>query len=487
MLKKLTILTAIIATTYQVKGQDISIDSVYQHNFFSLSMRCGFNKTEFTSTNGPLPFDSKTGIVPSFNFDYQWNIHPSIGISMSAGFGFYPFRFTIENIEPFNIPQGPFRPDISQNFQTYRRVLPGINFHKSVSDKLMFNSTLRGGVVSVGTSTSTWGFGDSTELTYEYIGNIQGVLSLETGMTYFLNNNDLLGLNLSYEHFLQPIATGTYVQAPTNAIGTILNKGHNFGISLTYTFTQINNKNRIREIKEDKNISEKDSKKAFKKEKRFIAPNSSFIGGGASFFGLNSIVTDPNNYFESTWGLGAGFYAEIERGVGKDFFVEMRGEALQFNQSIITGNQNFGFGYSLFWAGRVSFGGGKRFILKESNRNLFNLHAGFSLNYTTRNIGENEGIRIQTPPGSEDYFELTSTEFQRKQIFPTLYTTIEKDFRLTKMLYFSVKYRFDLGLMDVHELEFEYKTDEAAPVFNQANSSTKGTTKGASFGFKFKL
>ncbi|NOQ73199.1 MAG: hypothetical protein GQ574_14425 [Crocinitomix sp.] len=487
MLKKIIVLAAIIAAIFQSKGQDIHIDSVYQHNFFSLTLRCGLNKTQFIPSSGPIIFNSQMGIVPSLNFDYQWNVHPSVGISMSAGFGFFPFRFTLENNDPFNNPTGQFRPRLDQNFQIYARVLPGVNYHKSISENLMYNATLKGGVASVAGSTSTWGFGDSTELTYNYIDNIRGVLSLETGVTYCLSNKDLLGVNLSYEHFLQPIARGGYSQPPTNAFGTILNNGNNFGLSVTYTFTQLNNKYRINEIKERGKLSEKASKKEFKKEKRFIAPYSTFIGAGTTTFGLRSAVTDPSNYFISNWGLSGGFYVETERGMGKDYFLEMRGEALQFNQNISTADMGNNFGYSLFWVGRVSFGGGKRFILKASNRNIFNLHAGFSLNYTTREVGENIGFAIQSAPSSTNYFEVNTTELQRKQIYPTLYTTIEKDFRLAKMLYFSVKYRFDLGFMDVHELQLEYKTDENAPEFNQATSLTNGTTHGASFGFKLKL
>lgn len=486
MLKKIIVLTAILAVVFKSNGQDISIDSAYQHNFFSISLRNGFNKTQITPIIEPSLFNSQVGSVPSLNFDYQWNVNSTIGISMYTGFGFYPFRFTFGADQENNIAATILDIQGRQNYQIYGRVLPGINFHKSVAEKLMFNATLRGGFASVGTSSGIWDFGDSTLLTYKYTGNIQGVISLETGFTYFLRNKDLVGLNISYEHFLQPISKGEYFQGSSNVAGTIKNKGHNIGLSLTYTFTQLDNKSRVNKIKETNEVSHKSAKKKFRKEKRFISPLSTFIGAGGTVFGLRSSFTDPNNYYDSNWSLGAGFYANIERGMSKNYFLELSGEGIQLNQNIRGANGEYNFGHSLYWLGRVSFGAGKRFILKESNRNIFNLHAGFSLNYTTREVGNNPGFGVQSGSGSANYFELNSTEEYKKQIFPTIYGAIEKDFRLAKMLYFSIRYKFDLGFTDIYEATLEYKTDENATSFHQATSGINGTTQGVSFGFKFK-
>ena len=61
-------------------------------------------------------------------------------------------------------------------------------------------------------------------------------------------------------------------------------------------------------------------------------------GVGGTFFGLHAAVTDPNNFYNSNWNLGAGFNAIVEKGITKNYFVEMSGEAVEYNHGIRGGN-----------------------------------------------------------------------------------------------------------------------------------------------------
>jgi hypothetical protein len=450
-------------------------------------LRNGFNEASIKNNVGPQIFRSKTGAVPSINFDYQWNIHKNIGISLYGGIGLYSFRFQFNNSAIADDPFNSFQFSTGSNFQITARILPGIDFRKSINDKLMFNTALRGGIVAIGTTHSSWGFQDSTSLTYIYDGNtLKPALIFETGLNYMLPNNDLIGLSVSYEHLLRPIANGYYLDGTTGSNGTILNNGHNIGVSLSYTFSQNHNKKRLQTLKTEQNLSNKDARKAYKTERRFIDPTTIFIGAGTSVFGLYSSVNDPNKIYESNWSIGGGYFAIVEKGIAKDYFLEMSGEAMQFNQNLKTNNLTYNFGYTLYWTGRVSFGVGKRFILKKTNRNIFNLHSGLSINYTTREPGNNISFSVQSGSSSTNYFELIGNEEYKKQIFPSFYFALEKDFRLAKMLYFSLKYKFDIGLMQVYQLNIETKTAENALEYMRATSKINGTTQGLSFGFKFK-
>ena len=110
---------------------------------------------------------------------------------------------------------------------------------------------------------------------------------------------------------------------------------------------------------------------------------------------------------------------------------------------------------------------------------------GLSINYTTRRVGQNANFSLIAGEESENYFELIGSEEYRRQIFPSIYAAIEKDFKLSRILYFSLKYKFDCGFMDVYNFKMDYRFDESSPFYN-AISTVNGTTQGLSIGFKFK-
>jgi hypothetical protein len=283
---------------------------------------------------------------------------------------------------------------------------------------------------------------------------------------------------------------GEYELYDNQSNGTLVNRGSNLSLSLIYTFTRARKMKRAEDlVLQSEEISFKDAKRKFKKERRYIAPKSMFFGLSSGLFfarnqvGLGEHILSPGG--SASWIISANF----EKGIKNNHFWEADLSVSETWSYIRIKSP------SVYWASasnefvatQGSIGIGTRLISKKSNINFLNVSAGLSLGVHTSQKG------LSGYSGGSGGFD-NETEYQylisyttKRKIYPTLYLNLSRDFQLTKALYFSFDYRFNLGLLNVVEGEAEFS--ELPDLNNVINDqiNIKGTSSAFQLGLKYKL
>ncbi len=466
---------------------------IYTKNSFKVSLGNGFNRTKFTVIDGVDKPRAGVGLAPRLNFDYRFSLGDHFGINIGAGLGAFPFRYKVDAKEGFYGTEGWNYFQITE-YQLHSGLNIGLDYNYWLNDKYSLMSGVDVGGIAMGGLYSQIGSYGETVQEYGLVLNAESglipYLRLSTGVNRVLKNDNLLGLSLSYEYFLQPVFTGNYTMYNNTSSGTITSKGHNIGLTLGYTFTRAKKMKRAEDLTiHSDDISFKDAKKKFKKDKRYIDPKSTFfdVSSGMLFARNQSGFGDhllKSGSFAS-WIVSAN----VEKGIKNNFFWQA-GLSISETWSYIRINRPdtfWSFGGNEFVSVQASFGVGTRLISKKSNINFLNVSAGLSVGAHASPQGPSGFSSGSGEQDGETQYQFRVDYTTKRNIYPTVYLNLSRDFQMTKSLYLSLDYRFNLGLTNIVEGDVEYseQPDLSNVLYDQIN--IKGTSNAFQLGIKYKL
>lgn len=468
--------------------------NLYNINHFTVSLKDGLIKSKFTPSYGTETIEERFGHIYQLQFNYTFNFKANFGLALRSNFGISAFTYDLASKDGFNGTEGWTR-FYRDSYNAFAKIGAGIHYHKQIKPSLLMHINL-----GLGASTNSNGHHSRTSSTYlnpegtlqnqnyninySYTDDIIGYGFMDLGINYVLKNKNLIGLSLSPELFFKPNLTGNYSIYNSTSGGTISNTNHNISLSLNYTFTQYQKYRKNQFMIQTTFLSKKERKKAYKKEKRFVDPNSIFISGGSGLFSGRNIVKDPGNRLYSNAFQSWSVFVNLEKGIKKQFYYSFGLEVSEYWSSIKYTPYSSS-GSNLFIATKLNFGLSKRFVSTQTNRNYINLYAGASLSFQPNKKGLTSwgGGQMNS---STDYFAYQEQTSITSLIFPTLYLAIEKDLHLTKNLYFSIKYKYDQGFFNAAKTDIQYQTAYNGTITN-ATSKINGTAHTVSFGFKYKF
>ncbi|NOQ72368.1 MAG: hypothetical protein GQ574_10230 [Crocinitomix sp.] len=466
---------------------------ILSNNSFAISLGSGFNQTQFTSLKGddkPLP---GLGLIPRLNFDYRFSLGDHLGVSLGTGFGFFPFRYKVDAKDDFSGTDGWAYWQIA-SYEIFSNFKAGVDYNVWLKKRLGLKTGLGGGLMGTSELGATIGsqsqVGAEYYFHYDFTGSFKPYMYLSAQVDRVLKSDDLLGLSLSYEHFFSSIYSGEYALYNNQSNGTLVNRGSNLSLSLVYSFT------RARKFKfaedfflNEEEVTFKKAKKSFKKERRYIDPKSTFFGLSSGLFYARNQVGFGDHLLKPGGSVSWIVAANFEKGIKKNHFWQA-GFSVSETWSYLRLNRPGVFWSSAsnaFVSSQVSLGIGTRLISKKSNINFLNVSAGLSVGVNASQKGLSGSSGGTNGSGSEIQYQYLVTYTTKRNIYPTLYTNLSRDFQLTKSLYLSLDYRFNWGVMDVVEGVVEFSEQPELNNVQYDQIGMKGTSNAFQLGIKYKL
>jgi hypothetical protein len=460
---------------------------VFSSNHVSVMLQTGFTRGKAESVTGPFSIRPQGGLVFQGNLNYTFNFSEELGISVGTGLGAFPINFEFNEYS-----EGSNYFDDTE-YKFFGSLRSELNLRKRLSNKYILNGF--GGINTIYTSEGEYITGSGSS---QFPGGLYFVLldikrgwkqglHVGTGITKILKNKDHITLRLDYHRSSQPFYSGSYIVYPTTpdrSTGKFLNNGHFINLGLAYTLTGKDKEEQFHRYLNN-NFS-KDSERDLKKERRKIAPGTTFIGasGGATF--PLTRATDPNNLFISTSMADAMPYLYLEQNFKQNLFAEggfgfqtyFSANRFKFSPLISAGNA--------FNAYQITLGGGKRLIGKTNHYNYLNLSAGMVLTF----INEFPGLKGSSGGlfvvDGDTIYNLSSENYLTSTFSPLLYLGASKDLRLTEKLYFTILYRYHQGFRILYEQRLNYTSAMTQGIQN-AKYCINGSFHTFQLGLKYNL
>jgi hypothetical protein len=437
-----------------------SFEKVFSRNHVTFTLQNGFTRGKAFSEYGNFRPDPRTGYVYRGTLNYTVNLSDQIGFSIGTGIGAFPVNFEMYQLD---LGRSSYFDDVEYRFFA--------SFNGELNYRIPLNKTyILNGFAGINSFYFNY---HEHEIGYSSFNQPHGIYKFDIihekgwrqnynfggGISKLLNNRDLLTFRVDYHHSVRNIYNGQYVIMPFSADesgGKFSNHGHHLNLGIAYTFSRTE-----RDAKLQTFLSEgakKESKTLYKKEKRAIKEQTTYIGstGGLTFpisraIDNNNVIinaTIPNlmPYFFMEHNLKKNFYAELGFGFQEYF------DALRFKGSPIYGGTNIFHGY------QISAGTGKRLIGKKSNYNYLNLTAGIVANFLDREKGliGSSGGSIISITGTDTIYYYRSEDYILRKFNPLLYIGASKDFRISGNFHLTFLYRYHQGLLNLYEKRVDY-------------------------------
>lgn len=490
-IKKLSsaLLIVLISSLVSFSQKDI-----YSKNQFELNTFMGGSLVNFKQFGGNHRLENQVAPLYGLRFQYNRKINREFQINAALGFGAHAFTYAMPETPSYN------HTEREHFFNSFQEIYVGARYTKPLKNNFSFGLNLGGGVNYfigdvVGISGEYQSYGNyppEQAVRIEYSLNSKMVPYAEVGsqISRTLKNKNELSLKLSYVQSFGDIYQGDYQLFGNTSYGTFHNAGNNFRLSLGYTFTGDRRAQKIAKINEE--LSDYSASKiAYKKDKRFIHPQSLFVSvlGGIGF--AKSFAED-NNVIQDDLGEALSGRIMVEKGFKNNFFFEAGYQFFEYNSSFSLSKHSFSFSINESFTHQFNLGAGYRVIGKQKNYHYLNLHAGLSIGFipmrkgqTTWSTDENTGsIGNITNP----YIFTYSTEGEIMSSFIIApYVGISKDFRITESMFITLLYRYQHGLNNISKREVTYQDNDEYTAPQTANTYMNGTEHTIQLGLKFKI
>jgi hypothetical protein len=315
-------------------------------------------------------------------------------------------------------------------------------------------------------------------------------VSLGAQWAYQLKNTNLLSVKLSYDHSFKNIYDGTYQMYNQTSNGTYNNQGRFLNLQIGYTLNGQNKAARLALLQQEQQLDRKAAKKAYRKEKRYIDPHSTFLRtSGGLYLSRTTITDDPNNVMKS--GSIDSFMPQIayEKGLGNNLYMEA---SLFLGRVWNTEKYNAmpfsSMGSSMSSSLQLGLGAMYRWTL-PSNYTILNFHAGLTSGLFFDKVGNSwsstgeSGGEINNIPFQ--FYTMVSGTVVSKYVGAG-YVGASKDFRLANRVYLNLGYRHYFGFNTIINTTIQH-TDLLTQQSSVIQAKVKGGGSDIVLGLKVKL
>lgn len=315
-------------------------------------------------------------------------------------------------------------------------------------------------------------------------------VSLGAQWSYQLKNTNFLTVKLSYDHSFKNIYEGTYQMYNQTNTGTYNNNGRFINFQIGYTLNGQQKVERLAKLQQEQQLDRKAAKKLYRKEKRYIAPNSTFVrASGGLYLSRTKITDDPNQVMNT--GASEGFMPQIafEKGLGKNVYVEANissGRIWLTEKYVAIPYSRMATSTSS--ALQLGVGAMYRWTL-PSNYTILNFHAGLSSGLLFDKVGSS------WTSSSEWGGEINNTPFEfNTQVSCSIvskyigaaYVGASKDFRVANRVYLNLGYRHYFGYNTIMTSSIQH-TDLLTGQSSVIQAKVKGGGSDIVLGLKVKL
>jgi hypothetical protein len=295
---------------------------------------------------------------------------------------------------------------------------------------------------------------------------------------FLLKDYNVLEFGIHFRNSFSDIYNGFYfnpeIEVPFSGSGTEL------GVNLGYTFSGYSM--RLVKRKSKKELL------AYRKSRREIGAKAILIEISAELFSYLNSNNDPEGIILNNYSQKYAFRAELEFGLDERRFVE---SGLHFG-SYCTGylvlhedrktkfrSKQSGPEYQT----AISIGYGYRLQTKKNTR-IITLSAGVALNGSQPSGGRGSSSLRIVESGYYIY-KIEWLDEHKTIIYPTVYANVNRDFQMTKKMFLSLNFRYNLGLID------NFVRNYTAETYGSSVRSFQGKRNGTSFavgvGLKYNL
>lgn len=462
-------------------------------NLFTYGLTIGANRPQSTVLFGDQKFSEPLLPTTGLNFQYTRMVHPKVPLNFTAGFGLTGVKLSA----PAN---GAFMGDQMSPFSWGTFTLS--NLRLEVGSGYQFFQNERSTLQALGgigiRKMSSGGYGS---MSYEPAGELYDVdfetskpsvpfVSLGAQWSYQLKNTNFLSVKLSYDHSFRNIYDGTYQMYNQTSTGTYNNAGRFLNFQIGYTLNGQNKAARLALLQQEQQLDRKTAKKAYRKEKRYIDPHSSFLRlSGGLYLSRTQIIDDPNDVMNS--GVSEGFMPQIafEKGLGKNIYLEasLSSGSVWFTEKYVSMPYSR-MATSTSNSMQLGLGAMYRWTL-PSNYTILNFHAGLSTGLLFDEVGNSWtssgewGGEMNNIPFQ--FSTLISTQVVSKYI-GAVYLGASKDFRLANRVYLNLGYRHYFGFNTIINSTIQH-TDLLTQQTSVIQAKVKGGGSDIVLGLKFKL
>lgn len=462
-------------------------------NLFTYGLTIGANRSQSEMSTGDQMFAESLLPTTGFNFQYTRMVHPKVPLNFIAGFGLMGVKlsapaygdFMGDQMSPFSwgtFTLSNLRLEVGSGYQFFQnerstlQALGGIGFRK------MSNGSYG--------SMSYEPAGELYDVDFETTKPSVPFVSLGAQWAYQLKNNNLLSVKLSYDHSFKNIFDGTYQMYNQTNTGTYNNQGRYLILQIGYTLNGQNKAARLALLQQEQQLDRKTAKKAYRKEKRYIDPHSTFLRtSGGIYLSRTTITDDPNNVMKS--GSIEDFMPQIayEKGLGNNLYMEA---SLFLGRVWNTEKYNTmpysSMGSSMSSSLQLGLGAMYRWTL-PSNYTILNFHAGLTsglffdkLGNSWSSTGESGGEINNIP--FQFYTQVSGTVVSK--YVGAVYLGASKDFRLANRVYLNLGYRHYFGFNTIINSTIQH-TDLLTQQSSVIQAKVKGGGSDIVLGLKFKL
>lgn len=465
---------------------------LFRKDHFSFNPEFGVNNIHETESTGSEHLQFYTNRRLGFNLGYTFNFTPRYGLLLSSGLTLQ----TSDTRLPQSVVSGPggrnsfvtlysntsaafvYRIPVAQRYLLQLKA--GAGFSKCMFRD--YKNTIQTMTIYAGNPGAIQ---ESKVIIDHTLLSTFGTVG--ASISHILPNNDLLSFNVGFDYYFSPLYKGWYEFQNKTSTGTFENAGANLIVGLGYTFTRGSHVQRtVKDV--ETGSSEKESKRNFRKEKRFIDPKSTFAGiSGGYYVNMNKLTSGGEEFIEKYSRRQTGsVQIWIEQGIKKDWYAEAGYHAALYKSGFNVEGSPVYYATKNVGVSQLYAGIGKRLIGKN-NYPWLNISTGVGVNVHKLSKGINDtmwGARF-TYPQEDTSFYFESKQSVVRTVFPTLHLGVSKDFQLTKALYFSVAYRLQLGLVTVAEQLVNYREEDG--VYKKAVVTLNGTSHSLHFGVKYRF
>lgn len=454
----------------------IDTPHLFTKNHFSYLINNGFNQSRFENETGSETPYASLGYSPEIELKYVFNKNQKLGIGLNIGVGLFP------SITHYN-QKVAIEKKYFENVRYRMFIAPKIdlNYRFFTTKRVVFSGSLGFGAKRFQEKIYAYGYGSANgnyTMWMEYNPFPKLFLSPQITTFLLLKNNDLVGLYLNATLSFNYVHYGEFSYNSGTSTGIFYNTGNSLGIGIQYVFTRAMSNMDKAIAREEKQQQKHETRKSNKEQIRFIDSKAMILGAGAGMFNCITKLNPTSSDLASMVAETIQFHFDFQMGLRNNFFVETMWHTQRYFSVIrsIKSNGDFGFstGYVAYTGNLLNGGIGYRWINPRTNYNYITLSSGVGGLMIFSRKGPS-GYSGGSTSSTTDYFEFNSNEFIRRNIVPTFYFKVSKDFKLHSKLILALAYKFDLGILENYYAENQYKTNVSAD-YSYIKTSINGTS-----------
>lgn len=450
---------------------------------FSVALVQGVNRSNIDKTAGTkLHFEPSFASNHSLQFRYRYRFNPKWYAELGLGAGIQGFNEKNPLYNDYSLWSYQVFAQSRTEFQAAYTLFSKGN--KSINLPFGFGWNRLGSVLSESSSSGPTG---NTKLRTETNSKIKPYVLLGGEYQVQTKRKDYVSLQLFYQYGFQNAISGNYVSwgNDISSSGNVHQTSRGVYFGMAYTFSQIQRKERIAELKQSGELNDREARKSRKKEKRYIDPKSTYLSLGIGWASAQNTVKTKNTPFKNGGFASMQPRIALEKGIQNGFFWEAEYNFFEFWNVISSKNEIGTMGSNAFFGHFIQGGFGYRIQNKQTLFQFFNVHAGLGLgtHFAPDSYLSNQTVTI-SDTNNIVKAQITDSSYIVGKLMPIGYLGISKDIRLTEKLTLSLQFKQQLGINAALRSDKTY-ISATNPTPISGYSVLNGTARSFQIGLKY--